>query len=113
VELLREESCLKTEETGRWVVRVGDGWNWVSIIPYGGRRQEDNIKTDLREMGREGERWMELGQYHTLWRSLVLSVFNLRNLLQLFVQIQLEFKSTVECLICLRAIHSCKAYTRL
>jgi hypothetical protein len=36
---------------------------------------------DLKEMGCEDGRWMELAQDRIQWRSLVLAVFNLRVLL--------------------------------
>jgi hypothetical protein len=36
---------------------------------------------DLREMGCEDERWMELAQERVLWRVLVIAVWNLRVLL--------------------------------
>ena len=41
------------------------------------RRWEDNIKMDLREVGRGGD-WMELAQDRARWRSLVNTVMNLR-----------------------------------
>jgi hypothetical protein len=36
---------------------------------------------DLREMGCEARRWMELAQDHVQWRDLVLAVLNPRVLL--------------------------------
>jgi hypothetical protein len=36
---------------------------------------------DLREMGCEDGRWMELAQDRVLWRALVLTALNLRVLL--------------------------------
>jgi len=39
------------------------------------RRWEDNIKMDLREMGRGGD-WMELAQNRDRWRALVKTVMN-------------------------------------
>jgi len=42
-----------------------------------GRRWEDNIKMDLREVGGVGDR-MELAQDRDRWRALVNTVMNLR-----------------------------------
>ena len=42
------------------------------------RRWEDNIKMDLREVGRGGGDWMELAQDRDRWRALVGTVRNLR-----------------------------------
>jgi len=39
------------------------------------RRWEDNIKMDLREVGRGGN-WMELAQDRDRWRALVNAVMN-------------------------------------
>ena len=41
------------------------------------RRWEDNIKTDLQEVGRGCEDWMELVQDRDRWRALVSTVMNL------------------------------------
>jgi len=41
------------------------------------RRWEDNIKMDLREVGRGGD-WMELAQDRDRWLALVDTVINLR-----------------------------------
>jgi len=41
------------------------------------RRWEDNIKMDLREVGRRGD-WMELAQDRDGWRALVNTVMNFR-----------------------------------
>ena len=41
------------------------------------RRWEDNIKMDLREVGRVGD-WMELSQDRDRWRALVNMVMNFR-----------------------------------
>ena len=40
------------------------------------RRWEDNIKTDLQEVGRGCEDWMELVKDRDRWRALVSSVMN-------------------------------------
>jgi hypothetical protein len=42
---------------------------------------EDNIKMEVKEMGCEVERWMELAQDHVQWQPLVLVVLNLHILL--------------------------------
>jgi len=41
------------------------------------RRWEDNIKMDLREVGRGGD-WMELAQDRDRWRALMNKVMNFR-----------------------------------
>ena len=48
--------------------------------PLGGprRRWEDNIKMDLREVGRGFGDWMELVQDRDRWRALVNTVMNFR-----------------------------------
>jgi hypothetical protein len=47
--------------------------------PLGGprRRWEDNIKTDLREVGFGGVNWIERAQDRDRWRALVTAVMNL------------------------------------
>ena len=42
------------------------------------RRWEDNIKTDLEEVGRGCGDWMELVQDRDRWRALVSRVMNFR-----------------------------------
>ena len=42
------------------------------------RRWEDNIKTDLEEVGRGFGDWMELAQDRDGWRALVSTVMNFR-----------------------------------
>jgi hypothetical protein len=42
------------------------------------RRWEDNIKTDLREVGWGGMNWIELAQDRDRWRTVVNAVLNLR-----------------------------------
>jgi hypothetical protein len=42
------------------------------------RRWEDNIKMDLREVGRGGIDWISLAQDRERWRALVNAVMNLR-----------------------------------
>ena len=51
-------------------------WN-VSNLYRAGRRWEDNIKMDLREVGGVGD-WMELAQDRDRWRALVSTVMNFR-----------------------------------
>jgi hypothetical protein len=43
-----------------------------------GRRWEDNIRMDLREIGWEGMNWMHLAQDREQWRAVVNTVMNLR-----------------------------------
>ena len=42
------------------------------------RRWEDNIKMDLKEVGRGCGDWMELAQDRKRWRALVSTVMNLQ-----------------------------------
>jgi len=42
------------------------------------RRWEDNIKTDLQEVGWDGMDWIDLVQDRDSWRALVNTVMNLR-----------------------------------
>jgi hypothetical protein len=41
-------------------------------------RLMDNIKMDLREIGRDGGDWMDMAQDRDQWRALVNTVLNLR-----------------------------------
>jgi hypothetical protein len=43
-----------------------------------GRRWEDNIKTDLREIGIDGANWIRLAQDRVQWRAFANMVMNLR-----------------------------------
>jgi len=74
----------------RWaghVVRMGEGRGVHRVLvgkpegkrPLGRnrRRWEDNIKTDLREVGGDGD-WMDLAQDRDRWRELVNTVMNSR-----------------------------------
>jgi hypothetical protein len=38
----------------------------------------DNIKTDLRELGRDGVDWIDTAQDRGQWKALVNTVLNLR-----------------------------------
>jgi hypothetical protein len=42
------------------------------------RRWEDNIKTDLRDIGIDGANWLQLAQDRVQWRACVNTVLNLR-----------------------------------
>jgi hypothetical protein len=42
------------------------------------RRWEDNIKTDIQEVGSEGVDWIDMAQDRDRWRALVNAVMNLR-----------------------------------
>ena len=42
------------------------------------RRWDDNIKTDLEELGCGGMDWIDLAQDRDRWRALVTAVMNLR-----------------------------------
>jgi hypothetical protein len=42
------------------------------------RRWENNIKMDLREVGRGGVDWIDLAQDKDRWRALVYTAMNLR-----------------------------------
>jgi hypothetical protein len=41
-------------------------------------RWEDNIKTDLREIGIDGANWIQLAQDRVQWQDFVSTVMNLR-----------------------------------
>jgi hypothetical protein len=51
----------------------GKRWIWRPL-----RRWEDNIRTDLRELGWEGVDWMHLAQDRDQWRAVVNTMMNLR-----------------------------------
>jgi hypothetical protein len=42
------------------------------------RSWEDNIKTDLREIGINGENWIQLAQNRVQWRAFANTVMNLK-----------------------------------
>jgi hypothetical protein len=42
------------------------------------RRCVDNIKMDLREIGRDGMAWIDVAQDRDQWRAVVNAVMNLR-----------------------------------
>jgi hypothetical protein len=63
---------------GRGVYRVGVG-RPEGKRPLGrpGRRWDDNIKMDLREIGIDGANWTQLAQDRVQWRVFVNTVMNL------------------------------------
>jgi transposase len=42
------------------------------------RRWEDHIKMDLREIGIDGARWIQLAQDRVQWRAFLKTLMNLR-----------------------------------
>jgi hypothetical protein len=70
------------------VARTGEGRGVYRVLvrrpegkrPLGRprRRWEDNIKTDLREIGIDGANWIRLPQDRVQWRAFVNTVMNLR-----------------------------------
>jgi hypothetical protein len=66
-------------EEGRGVYRILVG-KPESRRPLGRSRcrWEDNIKTDLREVGIDGANWIRLAQDMVQWRAFVNTVMNLR-----------------------------------
>jgi hypothetical protein len=75
----------------RWaghVTRMGEGRRAYRVLvgrpegkrPLGRprRRWDDNIKTDLREIGIDGANWIQLAQDRVQWRAFVNTVMNLR-----------------------------------
>ena len=67
-------------EEGRGVQKVLVG-KPEGRIPLGRprRRREDNIKMDLREVGRGCGDWIGLAQDRVRWRGLVSTVMNFRD----------------------------------
>jgi hypothetical protein len=65
------------EGRGAYTILVGRPEAWRPLgIPR--RRWEDNIKTDLQEVGWRCMDWIELAQDRDRWRALVNVVMNLR-----------------------------------
>jgi hypothetical protein len=75
----------------RWeghVARMGEGrsvyrvsvWRPEGKRPLGRSRHRwrDNIKMDLREIGIDGAKWIQLAQDRVQWRAFVSTVMNLR-----------------------------------
>ena len=64
----------------RNIWRAGERGFWWGKIPLGRPRHrwEDNIKTDLQEVGGGCGDWMELAQNRERWRALVSTVMNFR-----------------------------------
>jgi hypothetical protein len=48
------------------------------FLPVTLGRWEDNIKMDLREIGIDGAKWVQLAQDRFRWRAFVNTVMNLR-----------------------------------
>jgi hypothetical protein len=57
------------------------GFGISGVETSGSATRELISKMDLREMGYEDGRWMELAQNRVQWRALILAVLNLRVLL--------------------------------
>jgi hypothetical protein len=58
------------------VAHVGKMRNEYNILV--GKRREDNIRIDLREIVWEGVDWIHLAQNRDQWRAVVNTVMNLR-----------------------------------
>jgi hypothetical protein len=69
--------ALMGDETGVYRVLVGRS---EGKRPLGEPRcrWEDNIKTDLREIGIDWPNWIQLAQHRVLWQDFVNTVMNLR-----------------------------------
>jgi hypothetical protein len=65
------------EERGAYQILVGRP-EGRRLLGSPRRRWDDNIKTDLREVGWQGMNWIELAQDRDRWRSLVNAVMNLQ-----------------------------------
>jgi hypothetical protein len=76
---LRWAAHVARMEEGRGVYRVLVG-RLEGKRPLGrpGRRWEDNIKMDLRELGIDGANWIRLAQHMVRWRAFVNTIMNLR-----------------------------------
>ena len=64
------------ERRGVYTVLVGTP-KGKRPLPRPRHRWEDNIKTDLLEVGCGGMDWIELAQYRDRWRALLTAVMNL------------------------------------
>jgi len=61
------------------VYRVLVGWHeGKKTLGRPGRRWEDNIKMDLKEIGINGANWIQLAQDRVQWWAFVNTVMNLR-----------------------------------
>jgi hypothetical protein len=56
-----------------WLEQLGE-----DTLARPGRREEDNIRMDLRETGWECVDWIHLAQDRVQWRAVVSTVMNLR-----------------------------------
>jgi hypothetical protein len=54
------------------------GWEARMSLGRPRRRWEDNIKTDVREIGTDGTNWIQVAQYRVRWRAFVNTVMNFR-----------------------------------
>jgi hypothetical protein len=64
------------------------------------RRWEDNIKTDLREIGIDGANWIRLAQDRVQWRAFVDTVMNLRFPYRKYIVWQAELLSAFQRIFC-------------
>jgi hypothetical protein len=84
--LLLCDNCLYSAVKQRLKCNTGKVFNWLNqlaltvVLSLGRprRRWEDNIKTDLQEVGGSCGDWMELAQDRDRWRTLVSAVMNFR-----------------------------------
>jgi hypothetical protein len=89
--ILQAAVCLIKSRRMRWaghVARMGESEVFTGFLvgkPEGKRplrrprrRCEDNIKMDLREIGIDGSKWIQLAQDRVQWWAFVNTMMNLR-----------------------------------